>query len=257
MKELKIDEEKIVNKLADFLRWEVKKAGYEKVILGLSGGLDSTLAAYLCVKALGAANTIALIMPCKKSSKKSISDAEKIARNLGVTYQKIDITPMIDAYFSAFPEADKIRRGNKMARERMTILYDHSRQEKALVVGTSNKTETLLGYSTIYGDMACAINPLGDLYKAQIRQLAKFMGVPQSIIKKTPSAELWPGQTDEGEMNLSYDEVDKLLYLMIDKRCSWDELRRLGFKSEFISKVEERIRRNKFKRRLPKIAKIS
>jgi NAD+ synthase len=164
---------------------------------------------------------------------------------------------MVDAYFSSYPTKNRILKGNKMARERMSILYDFSAREKALILGTSNKTELLLGYSTIHGDMACGINPLGDLYKTQIRQLAEYLGIPEKIRKKIPSAGLWIGQTDEGEIGLSYDEIDKILYQLVDKRMTKKDAIASGFKKEAVEKIMSLIINSEFKRKLPLIPKIS
>jgi len=214
--------------LAGFIVNEVRKAGFSRVVVGLSGGVDSSLSAFLGAEALGAENVWALLMPYRTSSPESQEHAELVVKQLGIQSDVIEITPMVDAYFERFPEADQVRRGNKMARERMTILFDHSAKLKALVLGTSNKTELLLGYGTLYGDMASAINPLGDLYKTQVRQLARHMGVPEVIVQKKPSADLWAGQTDEAELGFSYREVDELLYLMVDLRYSREELTAAG-----------------------------
>jgi NAD+ synthase len=176
---------------------------------------------------------------------------------LGIQHLEIDITPQIDAYFAGIPNANQVRRGNKMARERMTIAYDQSLAWRALVIGTSNKTELLLGYGTIYGDMASAINPLGDLYKTQVWQLADGVGVPTEIVQKAPSADLWSGQSDESELGFQYRKVDQLLYYLVDRRYSVSELKRLGFESAFIEDIVRRVRDNQYKRRLPVIAKLS
>jgi len=169
----------------------------------------------------------------------------------------IPITDMVDPLFARFPDMDAVRRGNVMARERMILLYDQSAAFKGIVVGTGNKTEILLGYTTLYGDAACGINPLGDLYKTQVRQLARAMGVPEVIVAKAPTADLWKGQTDEGELGFTYAEVDRLLYLLVDQRYSPDDCVDAGFASSFVNTVVERIRRNQFKRMLPPIAKVS
>ncbi|MDP3013634.1 MAG: NAD(+) synthase, partial [Candidatus Subteraquimicrobiales bacterium] len=174
-----------------------------------------------------------------------------------IKHKVIDITPMIDAYFSDFPEADRKRRGNKMARERMSILYDHSALEKALVVGSSNKSEMLLGYGTIYGDLACAINPLGNLYKTQVRQLALGVGVPERIVSKIPSAGLWPGQTDEGELGFTYEVADKILYLLVDKGIDKKEVMKEGFEESLVEAIIAKIKASAFKRRLPIIAELN
>jgi NAD+ synthase len=243
--------------LTSFIRDEVEKVGMRKVVVGLSGGVDSSLSALLAAKALGPERVLGLIMPYRTSAADSGADAESFARRNGIEFLVVDITPQIDAYFARFAAANDRRRGNKMARERMAILYDHSARWEALVLGTSNKTELLLGYGTLYGDMASAINPLGDLYKTQIWALARAVGVPDEIVRKKPSADLWPGQTDEGELGFGYREVDQLLYLMVDERYSRDDLVREGFSERFIDDVSRRIMDSQYKRRLPVIAKVS
>jgi len=243
--------------LVRFIHEEVTKVGLSRVVLGLSGGIDSALVAFLAVEALGASNVHALCMPYRSSSPSSEADARLVAEVLGIDLRLIRITPMIDAYFDSFPDASPMRRGNKMARERMTILYDHSALLSALVLGTSNKTELLLGYGTLYGDMASAINPIGDLYKTQVWELAREMGVPDRLIEKKPSADLWEGQTDEGELGFTYREVDELLVRMIDLRYSRDELIGEGFSPKFVDRVYQTVQGAQFKRRLPVIAKVS
>jgi NAD+ synthase len=254
---LRLNYEKVHEDLVKFIRDEVHKEGFEKAILGLSGGVDSSLTAYLTAEALGNGNVYGINMPYKHSSTDGIQHARKVASQLKIHFISIEITPMIDAYFNSFPNADPIRRGNKMARERMSILYDHSARFNALVVGSGNKTEILLGYGTIYGDMACAINPLGNLYKTQVWDLARQVGVPREVIEKVPSADLWHGQTDEGELGFSYREVDRLLDLMVDKGLSTEELIREGFTKDLIERVTARIRSSDFKRRMPVVAEIS
>src|SRR5438445_69935 len=221
--------------LVRFIQNEVQKVGFERVVLGLSGGVDSSLVATLASQALGPANVLAVIMPYKTSDPKSRSDALQVVQQLGIDQLQVDITPQIDAYFERFPDADQKRRGNKMARERMTILYDQSLVFRALVIGTSNKTELLLGYGTIYGDMASAINPVGDLYKTQVWQLSDAVGVPTAIVQKAPSADLWAGQSDETELGFQYRMIDKFLYYLVDRRYSKEELSRLGFEPAFVS----------------------
>ncbi len=243
--------------LVGFLRDEVRKTGAERVVLGLSGGVDSALAAMLAAEALGAANVLAIRMPWRLSSAESLSHADLLAVKAGIEMLTIDISPQIDAYFERFPDADAMRRGNKMARERMTVLYDHSARIGGLVVGTSNKTELLLGYGTLFGDMASAVNPLGDLYKTQVWGLSRALGVPAEIIDKAPSADLAPGQTDEADLGFRYADVDRLLWAMIDLRWGADELVAAGWSRSFVDAVEARVRRSQFKRRLPVIAKVS
>lgn len=243
--------------LAGFIQNEVSKMGFSKVVLGLSGGVDSSLCAFLAAAALGNDNLLGVMMPYKASNPESLSHAELVVKELGIRSLTVDITPMIDAYFQCFADADQVRRGNKMARERMTILYDQSAVENALVLGTSNKTELLLGYGTLFGDMASALNPIGDLYKTQVRLLARHLGVPQAIIDKKPSADLWLGQSDEEELGFTYDEVDEVLYYLVDKRYSCQELIEKGYTADFVHLVYQKIQNSQFKRRLPIIAKVS
>ena len=243
--------------LVGFIRDETRQAGFERVVLGLSGGIDSTVAAFLACEALGVGHVTGVIMPYRTSSPASREDAELVARHLGMAAPLVDISPMVDAYLGPAGVTDRVRAGNVMARQRMIVLYDISSRDRALVLGTSNKTEVLLGYGTLHGDMACALNPLGDLYKTQVWQLAGALGVPERIIRKRPSADLWEGQTDEGELGFTYAEADRLLYYMIDERRNDGELAGLGFDLRLVQNVKEMVRKNQFKRRPPLIAKVS
>jgi len=254
---LTVNAELLRRVLVGFIREEVQKIGVRRAVLGLSGGIDSALVAYLAAEALGAENVYACTMPYRTSNPESEAHARLIAEDLGINYQVIEITPMIDAYFQQFPDASNMRRGNKMARERMTILYDHSAAHGALVLGTSNKTELLLGYGTLFGDMASALNAIGDIYKTQVWQLSEAMGVPREVIEKKPSADLWAGQTDEQELGFTYREVDELLYWMVDHRCNRQELLDKGFAATFIDTVSAKVQNSHFKRRMPVIAKVS
>lgn len=254
---LRLNEELVTRMLTYSLRDEVTKAGFQRVVLGLSGGIDSALSLYLAVRAFGAENVLAVCMPYRESSPESLQDAQLVIEETGVEGITIDITSQIDAYFTQFPEATPLRRGNKMARERMAILYDLSAERKALVIGTSNKTELLLGYSTQFGDMASAINPIGDLYKTQVRQLSAYLGVPEKIVMKPPSGDLWQGQTDEGELGFTYAEVDPLLYYLVDLRYSQQQLMAQGFDRKLIEQVVGRIEGSHYKRWLPIILKVS
>jgi NAD+ synthase len=248
----------IAKTFKNFLKEELHKTGLKKFVLGLSGGIDSAVVLYLAAEAVGPENLYAICMPYRSSVAESEQHARLCAERTGVNYQVIEITPQIDAYFEKVaPDANSLRRGNKMARERMTILYDHSAKYGGLVIGTSNKTELLLGYGTQYGDMASAINPIGDLYKTQVFQLAEYLKVPTEIIKKRPTADLWVGQADEDDLGFTYAEVDRLLYQLIDKRKTVVGLQKEGFAPEFINKVIAMIKRSQFKRRLPLIAKVS
>jgi NAD+ synthase len=243
--------------LSGFIKSEITRVGMSRAVIGLSGGIDSALSCALAVEALGAENVLAVRMPYKASSKDSLNDAQLLIDQLGIPNKTIEITDMVEPLFKLDPQISKMRMGNIMARERMIVLYDQSEVFKGLVVGTSNKTEILLGYSTMYGDSASAMNPIGDLYKTQIRQLSRALNIPASIIDKAPSADLWEGQTDEGELGFTYEEVDKLLYLLVDQRYSPQEAIDEGFSEKFVNAVTTRIRRNQFKRMLPPIAKVS
>ncbi len=258
MKKPEFNFELITETLTAFLKEELKKTGLEKFVLGLSGGIDSAVVAFLAARAIGPENVYAICMPYKTSNPESEEHARLCAQVCGVNYQVIEITKMIDAYFDAVDrEASALRRGNKMARERMTILYDHSAKYGGLVLGTSNKTELLLGYGTQYGDMASALNPIGDIYKTKIFGLAKYLNVPAPIITKKPSADLWAGQSDEADLGFTYAEVDALLENLIEKRRTVEGLIADGFNKEFIEKVIGLIKRSQFKRRMPVIAKVS
>lgn len=255
--DLSIDCGLVEDILVRFIRNEILRTGFSKAVLGLSGGIDSSVVAFLAVKALGAENVLALTLPYKTSSDATTRDSQLVIDALGVATRNVPITDQIDAYFKRFPDASRLRVANKCARERMTILYDQSASFGGLVLGTSNKSELLLGYGTQFGDLASAINPIGDLYKTQLRQLGGPLGVPASILAKAPSGDLWVGQTDEVELGFAYADVDRLLYLLVDRRWRESELLAAGFEASFVRQVMERVRKNHFKRRLPVIAKLS
>jgi NAD+ synthase len=243
--------------ITGFIRDQIEKAGMKRAVLGLSGGIDSALSAYLSVEALGAENVLAVRMPYRTSAATSLSDAGLVIEDLGIPSLDIEITDMADPLINRFPDMSGIRKGNIMARLRMVTLYDQSVAFGGLVMGTSNKTEFLLGYSTIYGDSGVALHPIADLYKAQVRQLSKAIGVPQSILDKAPSADLWEGQTDEGELGFTYSDVDQVLYLLVDERYTVDEVIAEGFERAFVEKVWQRVKINHYKRTMPNIAKLS
>ncbi|MEW6553683.1 MAG: NAD+ synthase [Actinomycetota bacterium] len=246
-----LDPEEALPHILGFIRERTAAAGRSRLVVGLSGGLDSAVSTYLAERALGRDNLTAFLMPYKTTDPQSTKDALLVASELGIAHRIIDITPMVDAYFDRLPEADRKRRGNYMARTRMAVLYDQSAARDALVLGTGNRTEALLGYTTLWGDMACAFTPLGDLYKTQVRQLAGALGVPARIVGKPPSADLWQGQTDEGEMGLTYDEVDRLLYAMIDLGHGDAELEADGFGPALVRKVRDMVEASSFKRCMP------
>ena len=255
--DLKINTDLTRKILTGFLKSEITRVGFTRAIIGLSGGIDSAVSCALAAEALGPQNVLAVRMPYKSSSSDSLVDAENTAQGLGVRMDTIDITPMIEPVIQREPNMSNLRKGNLMARARMIVLYDQSEAFKGLVVGTSNKTEILLGYTTLWGDMASAINPIGDLYKTQLRQLAAALKIPKSVLEKPPSADLWQGQTDETELGFTYEEVDKLLYLLVDQRCILEDCVEAGFEKTFVETIINRIRRSQYKRMMPIIAKVS
>ncbi|EFD81439.1 MULTISPECIES: NAD+ synthase [Fusobacterium] len=256
MNKLDLNLKEVHNELVEFLRENFKKAGFSKAVLGLSGGIDSALVAYLLRDALGKENVLAIMMPYKSSNPDSLNHAKLVIEDLKINSKTIEITDMIDAYFKNEKEASSLRMGNKMARERMSILFDYSSKENALVVGTSNKTEIYLGYSTQFGDSACALNPIGDLYKTNIWDLSRYLKIPNELIEKKPSADLWEGQTDEQEMGLTYKEADQVLYRMLEENKTVEEVLAEGFNKDLVDNIVRRMNRSEYKRRMPLIAKI-
>jgi len=254
--ELAIDTDIARRVITEFIRGQLRQAGFERAVLGLSGGIDSALVAYLVAEAIGADRLLCVLMPYRTSAATSRSDAEEVVRRLGTASEVVDITPMVDGFYGPETDASALRRGNFMARMRMSVLYDRSVTWGGLVVGTGNKTESLIGYTTIFGDAACAFNPIGDLYKSQVRQVAAAIGVPDSIIAKAPSADLWPDQTDEGEGGFSYPLLDRLLFWRIDKRRSIDEVVALGFERSLVERIDKMVAGAEFKRQVPPIAKL-
>ena len=249
MNKLDLNLKEVHNELVEFLRESFKKTGFSKAVLGLSGGIDSALVAYLLRDALGKENVLAIMMPYKSSNPDSLNHAKLVVEDLGINSK-------IDAYFKNEKEATSLRMGNKMARERMSILFDYSSKENALVVGTSNKTEIYLGYSTQFGDSACALNPIGDLYKTNIWDLSRYLKIPNELIEKKPSADLWEGQTDEQEMGLTYKEADQVLYRMLEENKKVEEVLAEGFNKDLVDNIVRRMNRSEYKRRMPLIAKI-
>jgi NAD+ synthase len=263
--ELAIDTAVARRVIAEFIRGQLEQAGFERAVLGLSGGIDSAVVAYLVAEAIGAERLLAVMLPYRTSSPASRADAEAVVADLGCASEVIDISAMVDGTFGtgatpgAVPDglaASPLRRGNLAARIRMAVLYDRSVTWGGLVVGTGNKTESLIGYTTVFGDAACAFNPIGDLYKSQVRQLAVALGVPDAIVRKAPSADLWPGQTDEGEGAFSYPVLDRLLFWRVDKRRSVEEMVDLGFEQAMVERVDRMVAGAEFKRQVPPIAKL-
>jgi NAD+ synthase len=264
--ELAIDAEVARRVTVGFIRNQLRQAGFERALLGLSGGIDSALVAFLTAEAIGPERLLCVLMPFRASSAGSVDDARTVVERLGCASELVDISPMADGYFGREPEpgtagmdgleASQLRRGNFMARQRMCVLYDRSVTWGGLVVGTGNKTEALIGYTTLFGDSACAFNPIGDLYKSQVRQVAAAVGVPEQIIRKAPSADLWPGQTDEAEAGFTYPELDRLLFWMIDKRRTDEELTAMGFPAATVERVKRLVATSEFKRQVPPVAKL-
>ena len=241
--------------LIKFLKEEVQKAGFSNAVLGISGGVDSAVVATLAKKAFGG-NFLGLMLPSSTSHKASFEDAQALCEKFNIQTEKISIGSLVDTYFKD-KNASKLRIGNFSARMRMSVLYDISARENALVLGTSNKTEILLGYGTIFGDTACAINPIGELYKTEIFEFAAYLGVPESILTKAPSADLWEGQSDEDEFGFTYAQIDKVLYAHVEKNFTPEELISAGFDASLVTMIMERIKNNSFKSKLPTIADLS
>lgn len=255
--DLALDPPTTVGLITTFICNQFESKGFEHAVLGVSGGVDSALGVALLVTALGPKHVTGLAMPASQSDPQSLKDAHTVASTFGIRLIERPIGKMVDAMFGNETNVDRVRIGNAAARVRMIQLFDFSMKHRALVIGTSNKTELLLGYGTWHGDLACSINPLGDLYKSQVWDLADWLGVPDAVVNKPPTADLWKGQTDEGELGFTYAEVDRLLYLLIDRDYSIDALLDLGFKREFVRRVVGMIARSQFKRSLPSIPKIS
>jgi NAD+ synthase len=258
--ELLIDTTMARRIIGEFIRAHLAQSGFERALVGLSGGIDSALVAYLVAEAIGADNLLCVLMPYRTSSPASRADAEEVVRRLGCDSRLIEITPLVDGYFETALDGEgpvsNLRRGNLAARARMMVLYDQSVVWGGLVMGTSNKTESLLGYTTIFGDNAAALQPIGDLYKSQVRQLSAEMGVPEAILRKPPTADLWAGQTDEEEVGMPYAQIDRLLYWLVDRRRSRSELLEMGFAAADVARVERLVGSSEYKRQTPPIAKL-
>ena len=256
-----IEPAQAIEVIVAFIRSQMEQAGFGRLVLGLSGGVDSATVAFLAARAIGPEKLLAVRMPYASSSEASETDAMRIVDALGCRTERVDISPMVDPMLELIededPDALNVRRGNVMARQRMIVIYDRSAAFDALVIGTSNKTESLLGYGTLHGDMAAALAPIGDLYKTQLRAVARQLGVPDEVVAKPPSADLWPGQTDEGELGRTYDSLDRALYALVDRRWTVDRCVRAGLDRDLVEWVGRRVARMEFKRQLPPVAKLS
>jgi NAD+ synthase len=257
LERLAVNPEVVRKLIVNFIRQEITRTGFSRGVLGLSGGVDSSLVAYLAAEALGAENVLGVMMPYRTSDPRSEADGRAVAAALEIQAKRLEITGIVDPYLNAQPEIGDRRRGNVMARARMLVLFDQAAASQALVIGTSNRTETLLGYTTIFGDNAAAIQPIADLLKCQVRQLARSVGVPEAIVAKAPSADLWAGQTDEGELGFTYDQADQVLHLLYDQRFTANEVASAGFDLALVQRIQEIVRRSQFKRQTPPIAKVS
>jgi NAD+ synthase len=255
-----VEPEQAAQVIIGFIRSQLAQTGFERVVLGLSGGVDSATVAYLCARAIGPDNVLGVRMPYRASSEASDTDARLVIDDLGCRTERVDITPMVEPMLELIPGSSQqadVRRGNVMARQRMIVLYDRSVSFDALVAGTSNKTEALLGYGTLHGDMAAAFQPIGDLYKSQLRDVGRHLGVPEQILDKPPSADLWPGQTDEDELGATYVDLDRILYAIVDRRWTVDRCVAAGLDRTLVEWVERRVAQMEYKRQLAPVAKIS
>jgi len=251
----------VVSVIIGFIRRQLEQTGFERLVVGVSGGVDSATVAHLAVRAVGPDSVLAVRMPYRSSAAESETDALRVVEALGCDSQRVDITPMAEPMLTLIGDGDeadvRVRRGNVLARLRMIVLYDRSAAFDALVCGTSNKTEALLGYGTLHGDMAAAIQPIGDLYKSQLRAVATELGVAPEIVAKPPSADLWPGQTDEGELGATYDDLDRILYALVDRRWTVERCVGAGLDEALVRWTAERVARHEFKRQTPPVAKVS
>jgi NAD+ synthase len=254
---LAINPELAARWLEAFLRDElVVRRGIGKAIIGLSGGIDSALVAYLCARALGPENVYAIRMPYKTSAASSLSDAQRVVDALGINSETIEITDAVDGYLKAAPDADARRKGNVMARMRMLVLFDQSARRNALPIGTGNKTERLMGYFTWHADDTPPVNPIGDLFKTQVWALARHLGVPNEVVDKPPSADLEANQTDEGDLGITYAKADRILNLILLGYRD-DAIVARGLEPAEVKLVRRRVDGTHWKRHLPTTALVS
>lgn len=251
-----IDIKTEIDNITNFIKEQLSKANFQKLIVGLSGGIDSAVTCASAVKAIGKENVYAVIMPYRLSNPDSLGDAKEVAEFLGIEYEIVDISPMVDSYFDKYEQnADILRRGNRLARERMCVLYDLSSKYKALVAGTGNRSELLVGYCTQYGDNACAFETIGHLYKTEVTKIAEYLGLPVSVISKNPTADLWEGQTDEDEMGITYKKLDEILYQLYELQKLDEDIIKSGYTKDEVNKVKEMYKKSEFKRIMPAIIK--
>ncbi|RLA75401.1 MAG: NAD(+) synthetase [Epsilonproteobacteria bacterium] len=251
-----MNHKKLQESLVRFIQDELKQTKVKKLVVGLSGGLDSAIVAILCLHAVGKKNLKCILMPSSGSSKSSITDAKQLCEKFDINYDIVDISNITDNFFKQ-KKATSLRIGNFCARIRMAVLYDTSSDINGVVVGTSNRSEILLGYGTIYGDTACAFNPIGDIYKSDEYSFASYLGVTNNILTKKPSADLWSGQTDEYELGFNYDKIDEVLKKLIDENIKASQLMKFGFNKKLLDMVQTRMSNNSFKQKLPNIAKLN
>jgi len=251
------DPEKAITLISGFIADQLAESGLAGYVVGLSGGIDSALSASLAAGAVGPDRVTAVVMPYRTSDPGSRADALKLIDQLGIAHREVEITPMIDAYFDRIDDRPRIRVGNKMARERMSILFDIAHELNRLVLGTGNRTEFCLGYTTLFGDAACSVNPIGELYKTEVRELARRLKIPDRIIAKPPTADLWNNQTDEGEIGVTYEQIDAILRRIVDEgERSIRALEKDGVKREQLERVATLLNRNYFKRIPPPVAPL-
>ena len=256
MVNLTIDPAKIEGQIILFLQKTREKTGFKYLVIGVSGGVDSAVSLFLAVKAYGADFIHPVLLPFADLYSESFKNAESVVQKTGIKEEnviKIDINNTVESIANSEGGMDKLRKGNIMVRIRMVYLYDLSKKYRALVLGTENRTEYLLGYFTRFGDEASDIEPLQHLYKTEVGQLVEYLDIPRTIIEQKPTAGLWEGQTDEGELGFSYSEADCILYLYVDLKKTKKEILKSGFKQKTVERVLARLSENSFKHRLPYI----
>ncbi|CAA9335876.1 MAG: NAD synthetase, partial [uncultured Gemmatimonadaceae bacterium] len=253
---LEIDAPMVERWLVTFIRDELARRGFTRAVLGLSGGVDSAVTAFLAARALGPENVVAIRLPYRTSSRESLEHAHLVAQALGIEERTLDISAAVDGYLAQEPDADAARRGNVMARTRMIAVFDLSAKHQALPLGTGNKTERLFGYFTWHADDSPPVNPLGDLFKSQVWALARHLGVPEVVVGKPASADLIQGQTDEGDFGISYARADVLLNWLLSGYTPADLVAR-GFDAAEVELVRRRLEGTHWKRKLPTVAMLS